>query len=252
MVRAMGKQFWLMKSEPDQFGIADLARVEREPWTGVRSYFARAHMRAMSAGDAVLFHHSNATPPGVAGLASVSRTGVVDQTQFDPDSKYYDAKATRDKPIWDCVEVDYVATLPHFVSMDRMRAEPALSDMMLLQGRGMRLSVQPVTEAEYEAVVRLGHTAPPPPLPKLARAGKPKAAGPKKPLKASQAAAAARGGKSGKAARHAKRPTGATAASAAKPAARRTVARSPSATAARQATSPAGKVPSIRRWRSSR
>jgi predicted RNA-binding protein with PUA-like domain len=160
MVGAMGKQFWLMKSEPDTFGIDDLARVKIEPWTGVRSYFARAHMRAMSVGDAVLFHHSNTTPPGIAGLARVVRTLVVDETQFDPSSKYHDPKATRDRPIWDCVEVEYVATLPHFVAMDRVRAEPALSDMLLLR-RGMRLSVQPVTEAEYEAIVALGQIAPP-------------------------------------------------------------------------------------------
>jgi predicted RNA-binding protein with PUA-like domain len=196
MVRAMGKQFWLMKSEPDQFGIADLARVELEPWTGVRSYFARAHMRAMSVDDAVLFHHSNATPPGVAGLARVVRTSVVDETQFDPDSKYYDPKATRDKPIWDCVEVEYVATLPHFVAMDRMRAEPALSDMLLLKGMGMRLSVQPVAEAEYEAVVALGHTAPPPPPPKPVKAPKarnaPKSAKAPRPAKPAKAPMPAR------------------------------------------------------------
>jgi predicted RNA-binding protein with PUA-like domain len=187
MVRAMGKQFWLMKSEPEQFGIADLARVEIEPWTGVRSYFARAHMRAMSVGDAVLFHHSNTTPPGVAGLARVVRTGVVDPTQFDPDSKYYDPKATHDKPIWDCVEVEYVATLPHFVSMDRLRAEPSLADMLVLQ-RGMRLSVQPVTEAQYAAIVALGHTAPPAPPPKAPRTAKaPKAAKGSKAAKAGRA-----------------------------------------------------------------
>src|SRR5215468_7210042 len=137
-----------MKSGPDQFGIADLERVRVEPWTGVRSYFARAHMRAMSVGDAVLFHHSNAKPPGVAGTARVVRTQVIDETQFDPASKYFEPKATREVPIWDCVEVEYVATLPHFVSMDRIRAEPALADMFLL--RQGRLSVQPVTEAEYE------------------------------------------------------------------------------------------------------
>jgi predicted RNA-binding protein with PUA-like domain len=153
-------KFWLMKSEPEQFGIADLARVKVEPWTGVRSYFARAHMRAMTVGDAVLFHHSNATPPGVAGLAKVVRTHVVDETQFDPKSPYHDPKATRDAPIWDCVEVAYVETLPHFVSMERVRAEPALADMLLLR-RGMRLSVQPVTQAEYEQIARLGHIAPP-------------------------------------------------------------------------------------------
>jgi predicted RNA-binding protein with PUA-like domain len=179
-------RFWLMKSEPDQFGIADLERVRVEPWTGVRSYFARAHMRAMSAGDAVLFHHSNVTPPGVAGLARVVRTGVVDETQFDPDSKYFDPKATRDAPIWDCVAVEYVETLPHFVAMDRIRAEPALADMLLLR-RGMRLSVQPVTEAEYQAIVELGHQAPvelPAPV-KPARPARPgKAAKPAKPPRA--------------------------------------------------------------------
>ena len=164
-----------MKSEPEQFGIADLARVEIEPWTGVRSYFARAHMRAMSVGDAVLFHHSNATPPGVAGLARVVGTGVVDQTQFDPDSKYYDPKATHDKPIWDCVEVEYVATLPHFVAMDRIRAEPALADMLLLR-RGMRLSVMPVTEPEYAAIVALGQVPPPPELAAPVRVAKPRPA----------------------------------------------------------------------------
>src|SRR5215813_3327072 len=148
-----------MKSEPDQFGIADLERVRVEPWTGVRSYFARAHMRAMSVGDAVLFHHSNTNPPGVAGLARVVRTGVVDETQFDPRSKYFDPKATRDAPIWDCVEVEYVETFPHLVAMDRIRADPALADMLVLR-RGMRLSVQPVTEAEYQRIVELGHSAP--------------------------------------------------------------------------------------------
>ena len=161
-----------MKSEPEQFGIADLERVKVEPWTGVRSFFARAHMRAMSVGDEVLFHHSNASPPGVAGLARVVRTQVVDETQFDPESPYHDARATRERPIWDCVEVEYVGTLPHFVSMDRMRAEPQLVDMILLQGRGMRLSVQPVAEAEYHAVVDLGHTPPPPPAPRPAMRAK--------------------------------------------------------------------------------
>ena len=125
-----------MKSEPDSFGIADLARVDVEPWSGVRSsYFARAHMRAMTVGDAVLFHHSSVTPPGVVGLATVVATGVVDQTQFDPESKYYDPKATREAPIWDCVDVAYVETLPHMVTMDRLRAEPALAGMLVLQRR---------------------------------------------------------------------------------------------------------------------
>jgi predicted RNA-binding protein with PUA-like domain len=164
---------WLMKSEPDSFGIADLERVKIEPWTGVRSFFARAHMRAMAVGDAVLFHHSNAMPPGVAGLARVVRTQVVDETQFDPDSKYYDPRATRGQPIWDCVEVEYVATLPYFVAMDRIRADPRLSNMLLVR-RGMRLSVQPVTQAEYDVIVGLGNTEPPPPAPRPPRAARPR------------------------------------------------------------------------------
>jgi len=200
-----------MKSEPDQFGIADLARVKVEPWTGVRSYFARAHMRAMSVGDAVLFHHSNATPPGVAGLARVVRTGVVDPTQFDPDSPYYDPKATREQPIWDCVEVEYTATLPHFVSMDRVRAEPQLADMLLVQ-RGMRLSVQPVTEAQYETIVALGHTPPPAPPSKAAKVAKSvkpvKAGKPAGAAKAAKAASTAKAAKARAAARREKSPTG--------------------------------------------
>lgn len=181
-------RFWLMKSEPDQFGIADLERVKIEPWTGVRSYFARAHMRAMTVGDAVLFHHSNATPPGVAGTARVVRTGVIDETQFDPRSKYHDPKATREAPIWDCVEVEYVSTLPYFVPMDRIRAELALADMLLLR-RGMRLSVQPVTEAEYEAIVALGQIAPPEPPPKPPKPPRPaRPARPSKPAKPSKSA----------------------------------------------------------------
>ena len=148
-------QHWLMKTEPEQFGITDLERVKVEPWSGVRNYMARANMRAMQVGDAVLFYHSSTQPPGVAGLATVSRTGVVDETQFDPDSPYYDPKATRDKPRWDCVDVRYVETLPHYVELAQMREDPSLKKMMLLK-RGMRLSVQPVTAAEYKRIVAMG------------------------------------------------------------------------------------------------
>lgn len=147
-------RYWLMKTEPETFSIADLERVQVEPWTGVRSHFARAQMRKMAVGDSVLFYHSSTVPPGVAGLARVERTGVVDETQFDPDSPYYDAKATRDKPIWDCVDVRFVARLPHYVSLAQIRGEPSLADMTLLKIG--RLSVQPVTAREYTRVVELG------------------------------------------------------------------------------------------------
>jgi predicted RNA-binding protein with PUA-like domain len=169
------KQYWLMKSEPDEFSIDDLERVRVEPWSGVRNYMARFHMRKMGVGDEVLFHHSSVDPPGVAGLARVVRTNVLDEKQFDPKSPYHDPRATRDAPIWDCVDVEYVATLPHFVSMDRLRAEPACADMLVLR-RGMRLSVQPVTASEYAAVVALGNAPPAEPP-----AGKPAKGKPAKP-----------------------------------------------------------------------
>jgi len=92
-------KYWLMKSEPDTFSIADLERVKIEPWSGVRSMFARFHMRAMSVGDLVLFHHSSVNPPGVVGTAKVVKAKVVDETQFDPASPYFDEKATRENPI---------------------------------------------------------------------------------------------------------------------------------------------------------
>jgi predicted RNA-binding protein with PUA-like domain len=155
-------QYWLMKTEPESFSIDDLERVKIEPWTGVRSMFARFHMRNMSVGDPVLFYHSSCEPPGVAGLARVVRTKVVDETQFDPSSKYFDEKATRDKPIWDCVEVELVSKLPRFVSLTEIRCEPALADMMLLK-RGMRLSVQPVTEGHYTRIVAMADEPAPPP-----------------------------------------------------------------------------------------
>ena len=146
----MAKQRWLMKSEPDAFGIDDLARVRVKPWTGVRNYQARNFMRQMRVGDDVLFYHSNARPSGVAGLARVHRTGVVDETQFNPRSPYYNPKSGRDEPRWDCVDVEFVEKLPAVVSLDELREAPGLEDMMVLR-RGMRLSVQPVTAAEWKS-----------------------------------------------------------------------------------------------------
>ena len=175
-------KYWLMKTEPETFSIDDLARVNIEPWTGVRSVFARFHMRNMNVGDEVLFHHSSCNPPGVVGTARIVRTKVIDETQFDPRSPYFDEKATREKPIWDCVDVEYVSTFPYLVSMDRLRADPALADMVVL--RPGRLSVQPVQPHEFARVVELGQIEPPPPPPKAPR----KKAKPKKAAAKSKAA----------------------------------------------------------------
>jgi predicted RNA-binding protein with PUA-like domain len=152
--------YWLMKSEPETFAITDLARVGVEPWTGVRNLMARNFMRAMTVGDEVLFYHSSCVPPGVAGLARVARTAVIDETQFDPASPYFDPRSQRDKPRWDCVDVTYVETLPRLVSLDELRGERALHDMMLF--KWMRLSVQPVSAEQFAHIVELSrHAAPP-------------------------------------------------------------------------------------------
>jgi predicted RNA-binding protein with PUA-like domain len=166
-------RYWLMKTEPDSFNIDDLERVQVEPWSGVRSNFARMHMRAMSVGDGVLFYHSSTEPPGVAGLARVERVGVIDETQFDPNSQYFDEKATREKPIWDCVDVRFVEKFPYYVSLSRIRGDAALADMVLLKPG--RLSVQPCGDGEYHHIVELGHIEPPPEPPKQKAKKKPAA-----------------------------------------------------------------------------
>ena len=160
-------RYWLMKSEPDSFSIQDLERVRVEPWSGVRSFFARMHLRAMSVGDQALFYHSSVNPPGAAGLCKIVKTNVIDETQFDPKSPYYEPKATRESPVWDCVDVEYVETFPHYVTISRVRADPELAEMVLLKPG--RLSVQPVTKAEFKRIVKMGHTAPPPAEPTKAK-----------------------------------------------------------------------------------
>lgn len=174
-----------MKTEPETFSIDDLVRLGREPWTGVRSHFAKMHMRAMTVGDPVLFYHSSTEPPGVAGLARVSQVAVVDETQFDPASQYFDPKSKREAPTWDCVEVELVEKLPRYVSLPEIRSKPELADMLLLR-RGMRLSVQPVEQAEYERIVAMSRE-PEPVLPEKPPAPR-KPAAKKKPAPTKKAA----------------------------------------------------------------
>jgi len=151
----MATQYWLMKSEPDEFSIDDLAKSPRKtgPWTGVRNYQARNFMRdRMQVGDGVLFYHSSCPEPGIAGLAEVAHAAYPDATQFDPKSKYYDAKSTRENPRWMHVDVKFVKKTP-LLSLDEMRAMPALRDMVTLR-RGNRLSITPVTPAEWKAILK--------------------------------------------------------------------------------------------------
>ncbi|NBX02257.1 EVE domain-containing protein [bacterium] len=148
-------QCWLMKSEPDEFSLADLQKRRREPWTGVRNYQARNFMRAAKQGDVVLFYHSNCTEPGIVGLAEVTQTAFTDPTQFDKKSDYYDAKSTADNPRWSCVEVGYVETFRRLVSLEDLRQSPALKSLLILRP-GNRLSVTPVTAQEFREIKKLG------------------------------------------------------------------------------------------------
>jgi predicted RNA-binding protein with PUA-like domain len=148
-------QYWLMKSEPDEFSLADLQKRRREPWTGVRNYQARNFMRAAKQGDVVLFYHSNCTEPGIVGLAEVTQTAFPDPTQFDKKSDYYDAKSTADNPRWSCVEVGYVETFRRLVSLEDLRQSPSLKSLLILRP-GNRLSVTPVTAQEFREIKKLG------------------------------------------------------------------------------------------------
>ena len=146
---------WLMKSEPDVFGIDDLARKGVEHWDGVRNYQARNHMRSMKVGDRVLFYHSSADPPGVAGLARVCKEAYPDFTAWDPRSKYHDPKSTPEDPRWFMVDVEFVEKFPRLVPLDELRETPGLEDMLVIR-RGMRLSVQPVTARQLQIISKLG------------------------------------------------------------------------------------------------
>jgi predicted RNA-binding protein with PUA-like domain len=153
--------FWLMKSEPSEMSIDDLAKLPRRtsPWTGVRNYTARNFMRdAMSVGDLAFFYHSSCPEPGIAGIVKVASTAHPDPTQFDPKSDYYDAKSTRESPRWMCVDVTFVQKT-RLVPIAEMRAAKALDRMVTLQ-RGNRLSITPVTDAEWEAVLKLAKKKP--------------------------------------------------------------------------------------------
>ena len=152
------RRYWLLKSEPDSFSIDDLmaAPGRTTHWDGVRNYQARNFMRDdMKVGDLVLYYHSGAEPPGVAGIAEVVREGYLDHTALDPRDAHFDPKSTPEAPIWTMVDVRAVERFARLVALPELRATPGLERMVLLQ-RGSRLSVQPVTAAEFEIVRALG------------------------------------------------------------------------------------------------
>jgi predicted RNA-binding protein with PUA-like domain len=151
-------QFWLMKSEPDVFSIHDLVHRpdQRELWDGVRNYQARNFMtNDMKVGDKVLFYHSNAEPSGVAGVAEIVAAAQPDPSSWDASSEYFDPKSTPQNPRWFCVTVGRPLPFKTFVTLDELRAQAELKDMLVLK-RGQRLSIQPVLKSEFDCVVRMG------------------------------------------------------------------------------------------------
>lgn len=145
-----------MKCEPDAYTIDDLERDGRTSWEGVRNYQARNFMRdQMQVGHKVLFYASNATPSGVTGLAEIVRPAYPDHTALLPGHDYHDPKSTQDEPIWYMVDIGFVENFRGTVSLETLKQTPGLEEMMVTR-KGSRLSVQPVTRAEYEIVARLG------------------------------------------------------------------------------------------------
>ncbi len=156
----MPKRYWLFKSEPTAYSYDDLVKDGVACWDGVRNYQARNTLRdEIKRGDGVLFYHSNCQPTAVIGAAVVVREGRPDHTAWDPKSAHPDPKSTPDSPIWYMVDIEAGERFAHPVTMDEMRGNPRLAEMMLLR-RGMRLSVQPVTKDEFEAVCAMGRAKP--------------------------------------------------------------------------------------------
>lgn len=151
------KRYWLMKSEPEDFSIDDLQRVGTEPWTGVRNYQARNFMRdGMQIGDGVLFYHSTCEVPGIYGIAEVASAAYPDPTQFQKKSKYYDEKSKREEPRWLLVDVGFVRKLATSIPLETIRAHAsALGEDFALIRKGTRLSVLPVTAAQWKTLLSL-------------------------------------------------------------------------------------------------
>jgi predicted RNA-binding protein with PUA-like domain len=146
--------YWLLKSEPEVFGIEDLERDKTAVWDGVRSYQARNYLRSMHKDDQAFFYHSSTTVPGIAGLCRIRRTNVVDPSQFNPASPYFDPKSTPENPRWWTVEVEFERGFPQIVQLDTLREHFSPEELILLR-RGNRLSVMPVEEAVAKRILNL-------------------------------------------------------------------------------------------------
>lgn len=147
--------YWLLKTEPEECSIDDLAAQPGVPvvWEGVRNYQARNFLRQMKEGDEVLIYHSSCKLIGIAGIGRIARSVYPDPAQFKQNSAYFDPKSRRETPRWDAVDVVFVQKFPRLLSLDTIKLNPALSDLALVK-KGNRLSVMPVSESEWREIIR--------------------------------------------------------------------------------------------------
>jgi predicted RNA-binding protein with PUA-like domain len=150
------KNYWLFKSEPESFSINDLEHLPKKTtnWDGVRNFQARNFLKnEIKEGDQVFFYHSNADPPGIAGIAEVVKKGYPDHTAFDKKDHHYDPKSNPAKPTWYMVDIKHIETFKELIGLPVLKEQKALKDMVLLQRS--RLSIQPVTEGEWQAILKM-------------------------------------------------------------------------------------------------
>ncbi len=149
--------YWLMKSEPDVYSIDDLKNEKVTLWDGIRNYQARNFMRSMRIGDQAFFYHSNCKPPGIIGLMEIIQTKLIDPTQFDQQSKYYDKKSKKDSPRWDCVKAKYIGKFENFLSLQEIASQYTSEDLTLVR-KGNRLSIIPISPAIAKSLkIKLGN-----------------------------------------------------------------------------------------------
>ncbi|AZF39957.1 Protein of unknown function DUF55 [Pseudomonas sp. R4-39-08] len=146
--------YWLMKSEPDELSINDLEKLGETRWDGVRNYQARNFLRAMAVGDEFFFYHSSCPEPGIAGIGKIIQAAYPDPTALDPDSHYFDAKASAEKNPWSAITVAHVKTFPKVLGLSHLKQQTTLVELPLVQ-KGSRLSVMPVTSDQWAAILRL-------------------------------------------------------------------------------------------------
>ena len=148
--------YWLMKSEPDAYSIKDLEKEEETLWDGIRNYQARNFMRSMQIGDQAFFYHSNCKPPGIVGLMEIMETKLIDPTQFDSKSKYFDPKSSKESPRWDCAQTKYLGTFKQSLSLEELKNIYSSEELQVVR-KGNRLSIMPVPKkTSIDLLKRLG------------------------------------------------------------------------------------------------